>query len=187
MQIAARAPDESVRSKASSSADRIHGEQGAAADDPLPLAGPLWVGVGVGAWCLQWPHLACRPPPMQPFLQSLARHPAAALRLACAVLVALWALSATPQPAPGAPSLTRSTHEHSVLAAKRPVTAIAEIAKSRPGKGKVGSPDFPGLVGASRLQGVFAPGVAAFDPRQGPPCEPRSANLARAPPLSAAA
>jgi hypothetical protein len=126
---------------------------------------------------------------MQSHRQSHARCSAgvAALRLACAVLVALWALSAVPAPMADAPSLAQSAREHAVLAAKRPATAIAELATSRPGKSKVWSPRCAGLVGEVLSSCVFVQGTATHAAGPEVAGEPRSANLARAPPLPLAA
>jgi hypothetical protein len=125
---------------------------------------------------------------MQPTLQRLARHPAgAALRLACAVMVALWAFSAVPSPAPGEPSLTGTEHEQMVLAVKRPTIAVAELAKSRPSKGKLWSSDSAAPFGEEPSLCVFAQGVAAHDTGPRLAGEARSANLPRAPPRGIAA
>jgi len=124
---------------------------------------------------------------MQLLPQRLARHPAAAMRLACAVLVAMWALATVPLATPSTPSLTKPAREHAMLVTKRPTTAVAELAASRPPKHHVGSPDQPGLIGAALRQRVFTPGIAAFDPGLQVPGRPRPANLARAPPSRAAA
>jgi hypothetical protein len=125
---------------------------------------------------------------MQFLRQSLARHPAvAAMRLACAVLVALWALATVPLPTLGTPSLTKPAREYAMLAAKRPATAVAELATSRAAKHQAGPADHPGLVGMALRQRRFAPSIAAFDAGPGVAGEPRSANLARAPPSPGAA
>jgi hypothetical protein len=114
------------------------------------------------------------------------RYPAAALRLACAVLVALWALSAS-LPAPSAPSLTKPAREHAMLAAKRPTVAVAELASAHPAKHPFGSSDFPGLAGEGLCRRSFACAVTARYVAPQVPGQRRPTNLARAPPPSAAA
>jgi hypothetical protein len=95
-------------------------------------------------------------------------------------------LSAASLPTPSAPSLTKPAREHAMLAAKRPTIAVAELASAHPAKHQFGSADHPGFNGEVLRRRFFAHAVAARNAAPEVPGRPRQANLARAPPLSAA-